>query len=79
MESWFKTLKAEEVYLTEYKTYADVIASIPKFSEAVYNSKRLHSSLGYFSPNEFEILAESGLLQKHGIQSVINLPEKPAN
>jgi len=74
MESWFKTLKAEEVYLTEYETYADVIASVPKFIEAVYNSKRLHSSLGYFSPNEFEILAKSGLLEKHGIQSVISLP-----
>ena len=79
MESWFKTLKAEEVYLTEYETYADVIASVPKFIEAVYNSKRLHSSLGYLSPNEFEILAKNGLLQKHGIQPVINLPGKPSN
>lgn len=79
MESWFKTLKAEEVYLTEYETYWDVIASVPKFIEAVYNSKRLHSSLGYFSPNEFEILAKEGLLQKHGIQTVINLPGKPSN
>ena len=79
MESWFKTLKAEEVYLTEYLTFADVIASVPKFIEAVYNSKRLHSSLGYFSPNEFEILAENGLLQKRGIQPVFNLPGEPSN
>lgn len=79
MESWFKTLKAEEVYLTEYETYLDVIASVPKFIEAVYNEKRLHSSLGYLSPNEFEILAKDGLLEKHGVQPVINLPGEPSN
>ena len=54
IESFFKTLKTEEVYLWEYETYRDVIERIPYFIEDVYNSKRLHSSLGYMPPEEFE-------------------------
>lgn len=54
MESFFKTLKYEEVYLCEYETYEDVIERIPYFIEAVYNQKRLHSGIGYLSPEEFE-------------------------
>jgi len=54
IESFFKTLKAEEVYLWEYETYGDVIERIPYFIEDVYNRKRLHSSLGYLPPEEFE-------------------------
>jgi transposase InsO family protein len=73
MESFWKTLKAEEVYLTEYETLEDVLKSIPTFIEDVYNKKRLHSSLGYHSPEEFEQLAEKGLLENHGLQPVIIL------
>ncbi|MBA7555513.1 IS3 family transposase ISMco1 [subsurface metagenome] len=54
IESFFRTLKVEEVYLWEYETYQDVIERIPYFIEDVYNSKRLHSSLGYRPPEEFE-------------------------
>jgi len=54
IESFFKTLKAEEVYLWEYETYVDVTSRIPYFIEDVYNSKRLHSSLGYMPSEEFE-------------------------
>jgi len=78
-ESFFKTLKAEEVYLTEYETIKDVIKTIPRFIEAVYNEKRLHSSLGYFSPEEFEKLAERKQLQKNGLQPVMILPGKLSN
>lgn len=78
-ESFFKTLKAEEVYLTEYETLEDVLKSIPRFIETVYNEKRIHSSLGYFSPEEFESLAERKQLQKHGLQPVMILPGKPSN
>lgn len=53
-ESFFKTLKREEVYLNDYQTAADARAQIGHFIEDVYNAKRLHSSLAYLSPLEFE-------------------------
>jgi transposase InsO family protein len=53
-ESFFKTLKHEEVYLNEYQTLADAQAQMGQFIEDVYNTKRLHSSLGYLPPAEFE-------------------------
>jgi putative transposase len=53
-ESFFKTLKQEEVYLKEYETFADAEANLEVFIEQVYNTKRLHSSLGYVPPAEFE-------------------------
>lgn len=55
-ESFIKTLKNEEVYLWDYKTFEDVKNRIPYFIEAVYNEKRLHSALGYCPPNEYESL-----------------------
>ena len=54
MESFFRTLKVEEVYMSDYETYDDVLSSIPYFIEEMYNKKRLHSSLGYMPPEEFE-------------------------
>jgi transposase InsO family protein len=59
MESFFKTLKYEEVHLANYETYQDVIARIPHFIEEVYNRKRLHSALGYVPPEEFERAIQS--------------------
>lgn len=53
-ESFFKTLKAEEVYLKEYQNFAEAQQNIGPFIEAVYNKKRLHSALGYLPPAEFE-------------------------
>jgi putative transposase len=53
-ESWMKTLKTEEVYRQEYRDQGDARASIAQFIEEVYNQRRLHSSLGYRPPIEFE-------------------------
>lgn len=54
MESFNKTIKVEEVYINEYQTFEDAYRNIKHFIELVYNKKRLHSSLGYVPPEEFE-------------------------
>ncbi len=61
-ERLFRTLKEEEVYLQEYQTFEEAEASIGRFLEEVYNRKRLHSSLGYLPPCEFEELTLAGTL-----------------
>lgn len=53
-ESFMKTLKHEEVLLNEYETLDDAHANIGRFIDKVYNTKRLHSSLGYRPPVEFK-------------------------
>ena len=53
-ESFFATLKREEVYLHDYQTFAEAEANLARFLDDVYTHKRLHSSLGYRPPSEFE-------------------------
>lgn len=53
-ESFMKTYKYEEVYLSDYETFEDVARNAARFIEDVYNARRLHSSIGYVPPNEFE-------------------------
>lgn len=60
-ESFFKTLKREEVWLKEYDSFADAQANLAHFIEQVYNHKRLHSSLGYLPPVEFEAQYDSAV------------------
>jgi transposase InsO family protein len=54
MESFFKTLKVELVYHERYATRAQAMASVFEYVECWYNRKRLHSSLGYMSPEQYE-------------------------
>jgi transposase InsO family protein len=53
-ESFMKTLKAEEVNAKSYATLEEARRDIGAFIDDVYNSRRLHSSIGYKPPIEFE-------------------------
>ena len=57
-ESFMKTLKREEIYANEYGDLEHLRANIEEFIEQYYNRRRLHSALGYCSPEEFERQAE---------------------
>ena len=53
-ERVIRTIKEEEVNLAEYLEFGDAYAQIGHFIEQVYRLKRIHSSLGYLTPAEFE-------------------------
>ncbi|QQR79858.1 MAG: IS3 family transposase [Deltaproteobacteria bacterium] len=59
VESFFHTLKVELVYRQKYSTREEARRSIEQYIMSFYNNKRLHSSLGYRSPVEFENLHKS--------------------
>lgn len=53
-ERLMRTIKEEEVELSDYQDYADAMRQIGRFLDEVYMRKRIHSSLGYLTPAEFE-------------------------
>ncbi len=53
-ESFFKTLKAECIYQNKFVSKQQAAMVVFEYIEIWYNKKRLHSALGYMSPNEFE-------------------------
>ena len=58
-ERFIKTLKQEEIYCSEYRDMDDLRANLSVFLDRYYNATRLHSALGYLSPDEFEKRAQS--------------------
>ena len=61
-ERFFKTLKREEVYLQQFRTFAEADVGVGRFIDEVYNARRLHSRLTYRFPVEFE--AEDGAARR---------------
>ena len=60
VESFFKTLKHEEIFANDYSTIDDVADRLPHFLEEVYtHRRRLHSSLGYMPPEDGRPVFES--------------------
>jgi putative transposase len=57
VESFFSTLKREEVWLNDYQNLAEARQHLTAFIDQVYNTERLHSSLGYRPPAEYEVVA----------------------
>jgi len=53
-ESFNATLKVERVHRTVYPTRAHAVKDVARYIELRYNQKRLHSALGYHTPNEVE-------------------------
>ena len=58
-ESFIKTLKREEIYANKYENLEHLRANIEEFIDQYYNRQRLHSALGYQSPEEFEQRSKS--------------------
>jgi len=71
-ESFMKTLKVEEVYVSEYWKFREVKKRVGEFIELIYNQQRLHSALGYLSPVEFE--EQLKLAQWHVLVSAATCP-----
>jgi putative transposase len=59
MESFFHSLKAELAHHRAFSSDAELNASLAGYINRFYNEKRIHSSLGYHSPVEFERLANA--------------------
>jgi len=77
-ESFMKTLKREEIYANRYEDLEDLRANLEDFIERYYNRQRLHSALGYCSPEEFERQAasDSGGNESKGASMIFFRPQE---
>jgi transposase InsO family protein len=55
VESFFRTLKVEFIYNKKYKTREETKKEIFEFIEVWYNRNRIHSSIDYMTPEEYEL------------------------
>lgn len=67
-ESFIKTLKQEEIYTRSYRDRADLELHIAEFLDQYYNRRRLHSALGYRSPESFERSLRAEVTQSSAVQ-----------
>lgn len=65
-ERFMRTLKEEEVSLNDYEDLMDARAHLTHFLDQVYQRKRIHSSLGYLTPAEFEAHWNAGFIETTG-------------
>ena len=67
-ERLMRTIKEEEVDLSEYRNFTEAYQQIEQFLEDVYMKKRIHSSLGYLTPEEYEQNWNKQQNKKHDIK-----------
>jgi len=68
-ESFMKTLKREEIHANTYRDLDHLRTHVAAFIEQYYNRRRLHSALGYHSPEEFEDVANSTVFHAARVRS----------
>ena len=71
-ESFMKTLKQEEIYCNQYRDFQELSEHLEEFIDHYYNRLRLHSALGYRTPEEFEQDA-AGAAAPGGVQEAATL------
>ena len=59
IESFHSSIKKEEIYRNTYRTFEEANIAIFKYIEGWYNRKRIHSSINYMTPEQYELLARS--------------------
>ncbi len=67
-ERLMRTIKEEEVDLSEYRNFTEAYQQIEHFLEDVYMKKRIHSSLSYLTPEEYEQKWNEQQKKKHDIK-----------
>jgi putative transposase len=74
-ESFMKTLKLEEIHANEYRGIDDLRKNVSKFVDVYYNTQRLHSALGYRTPEQFEATIAGAVVEGQAEMSFLRHPE----